>query len=57
MLHQTFGIPIILLDKDLGGETWVRAVQAGADFYLRMPFSYLELAARAKAILCRHDKG
>ncbi len=55
-LHQTFGIPIILLGRDSGGEAWARAVQAGADFYLRVPFSCLELAARVKAILRRYKK-
>jgi len=55
-LHQTFGIPIILLGRDSSGEAWARAVQAGADFYLRVPFSYLELTARVKAILRRYRK-
>ena len=56
-LHQTFGIPIILLGRDPSDEAWVRAVQAGVDFYLREPFSYLELAARVKAILRRYKRG
>jgi len=55
-LHRTFGIPVILLGKDSSDEAWVRAVQAGADFYLRMPFSCLELVARVKAILRRYKK-
>jgi len=29
-------------------------VEAGADFYLLKPYSYLELAARVKAILRRY---
>jgi len=56
-LHQIFSIPIILLGRDTGDETWVRAVQAGADFYLREPFHRVELAARVKAILRRYGKG
>lgn len=56
-LHQTFGIPIILLGRDPRDKAWVRAVQAGADFYLRVPFSCSELAARVKAILRRYKKG
>ena len=56
-LHQAFGIPIILLGRDSSDEAWVRAVQAGADFYLREPFNCLELAARVKAILRRYKKG
>jgi len=55
-LHQTFGIPVILLGRDSSGEAWARAVQVGADFYLRLPFSGLELAARVKAILSRYKK-
>ena len=55
-LHQTFGIPVILLGRDSSGEAWVRAVQAGAEFYLRVPFGCLELVARVKAILRRYKK-
>ena len=42
-LHRTFGIPVILLGDDSSSEVWVKVVEAGADFYLRMPFSYFEL--------------
>ena len=56
LLHNTFGIPVILLGEDSSGEAWMRAVEAGADFYLRKPFSYLELVARARAILRRYKK-
>lgn len=56
-LHSTFGIAVILLGKDCGDEIWAKAlVEAGADFYLRKPFSHLELAARVKAILRRYKK-
>ena len=61
-LHSTFGIPVILLGSDSSDEIWTKAVEAGADFYfrkpfsyLKKPFSYLELVARVKAIL-RHYK-
>jgi len=53
-LRQTFGIPVILLGDDCDVDVWLRVVQVGADFYLRMPFSSLELAARAKAIIRRY---
>ena len=58
-LHQTFDIPIVLLGRDSSDEAWTRAVQAGVDFYLRMPFGNLELPARVKAILrrCKRDSG
>jgi len=55
-LRNTFGIPVILLGKNPSGKAWMRAVEAGADLYLRKPFSYLELAARVKAILQRYKK-
>ncbi len=55
-LHQIFGIPVLLLGLEKNDETWVRAVQAGADFYFRMPFSRLELTARVRAILRRYKK-
>ncbi|GAH75121.1 unnamed protein product, partial [marine sediment metagenome] len=42
--------------KDSGGEAWMRAVEAGADFYLKKPFSYRELVARVKAILRRYRR-
>jgi len=55
-LHGAFGIPVILLGSDSGGEVWTKVVEAGADFYFRKPFSYLELVARVRAILCRYKK-
>ena len=55
-LHQTFGIPVILLGEDASGEAWVKVLRTGADFYLRMPCSYAVLAARIKAILRRYKK-
>jgi len=55
-LRNTFGIPVILLGKDSSGEAYMRAVEAGADLYLRKPFSYPELAARVKVILQRYKK-
>jgi len=55
-LHSTFGIPTILLGSDSGGMAWMRAVEAGADFYFRKPFSFLELVARVRAILRRYKK-
>lgn len=55
-LRNNFGIPVILLGKDPNGMAWMRAVEAGADLYLRKPFSCRELAARAKVILQRYKK-
>jgi len=55
-LHSTFNTPVILLGSDSSGKAWMRAVEAGADFYLRKPFSYLELVVRVRAILRRYKK-
>lgn len=55
-LHNSFGIPVILLGKDSSGEAWMRAVEAGADFYFTKPASHQEVVARVKAILRRYKK-
>jgi len=55
-LHNVFGIPVILLGKDSSGEAWVRAVDAGADFYFTKPSHHQELVARVKAILRRYKE-
>ncbi len=55
-LHKTFGIPVIMMGKEPSDRAWVRAIQTGADFYLKAPFSYSELTARIKAILRRYKK-
>ena len=55
-LHSTFDIPIILLGEDSGDEVWEKVAEARVDLYLKKPFSYLELAARVKAILRRYKK-
>ncbi len=53
-LHGTLGIPIIVLGKQSGGKIWKKAVDAGADCYLKKPFSSRVLVARVKAILRRY---
>ncbi|HUV56970.1 MAG TPA: response regulator [Dehalococcoidales bacterium] len=55
-LHSTFGIPVILLGEDSSDEVWERVMEADADLYLAKPFSYVELAARVKAILRRYRR-
>jgi len=55
-LYEIFGVPVILLGKGPNAEMWKRAVDAGADFYLRKPFSNLVLVARVKAILRRYKR-
>ncbi len=53
-LHCAFGLPVILVGADYADDAWAKALEAGADFYLRIPFSSLELTARAKAIIRRY---
>ncbi len=53
-LRSTFSAPIILLGRDSSGKGWMKAVEAGADFYLRKPFSDLVLVTRVKAMLRRY---
>ncbi len=53
-LRQALGVPIVLMGRDSGGKAWKRAVEAGADLYLKKPFSCRELVARVKAILRRY---
>ncbi len=55
-LHNSFRTPVILLGKDSSGEAWMKAVEAGADFYFTKPSNYQEVVARVKAILRRYKE-
>ncbi|MFA5315854.1 MAG: response regulator [Dehalococcoidales bacterium] len=50
---RDFGLPVMLLGKNNDNSCWERAFEAGADFYLKIPFSKLEILCRIKAILRR----
>ncbi len=50
-LRNIFSAPVVLLGKDSTGKQWARAVEAGADLYLRVPFSDRVLVARVNAVL------
>ncbi len=53
-IRNIFDAPIILLGKDSTGKQWARAVEAGADSYLPVPFSDRLLIARVNALLRRY---
>lgn len=53
-IRNIFDAHIILLGKDSTGKQWARAVEAGADSYLRVPFSDRLLIARVNALLRRY---
>ena len=55
-INSDFGIPVILLGKDRSGHAWIKALEVGAEFYMKIPFGRLELEARIKAILRRYNK-
>ncbi len=55
-LHDTFGIPVVLLGEDSTDETWERVTEAGADLYQVKPCGYRSLVARVKAILRRYRR-
>ena len=55
-IRGMLGIPVILLGYDSGDEVWAELIQARADFYLKRPFTALELVARVRAILRRYHR-
>ena len=55
-LHRAFDIPVILMGSDSNSQAWMKAEEAGADFYLVKPFSYPELVARVKGIIWRYTR-
>jgi DNA-binding response OmpR family regulator len=45
--------PLIVINSNATTETCARAIDAGADFFLRKPFGALELLARVRCLLQR----
>ena len=55
-LHRAFNIPVILMGNDPSGQSWMRAIKVGVDFYIVKPFSYPELVARVNGILRQYTR-
>ena len=53
--HYDPGLPVIALTGNSSEPDRVRGLDTGADDYLAKPFSYVELAARIKAVLRRRE--
>jgi DNA-binding response OmpR family regulator len=53
-LHDSYGIPVIVVGNVTDGEMWKQTVDAGGDCYIREPVSCRGLAARMSAILRRY---
>jgi DNA-binding response OmpR family regulator len=52
-IRHLSGIPLIVISKNASTDTCVKAINAGADYFLRKPFSSLELVARVQSLLYR----
>jgi DNA-binding response OmpR family regulator len=48
-------LPLIVISYNASTEVCVRAIKAGADFFLRKPFGHQELLARIRALLYRSN--
>lgn len=52
-IRRISSIPMIIISKNASTEVCIKAINAGADFFLRKPFGTLELIARMRALLYR----
>ena len=46
-------LPVIVISRNASAETCVRAINAGADYFMRKPFGPLEFIARVQSLLQR----
>ncbi|HEY8172240.1 MAG TPA: response regulator transcription factor [Dehalococcoidia bacterium] len=52
-IHAAYGIPVVMLTVVVDEHDIVRALESGADDYVRKPFSTRELVARVQSVLRR----
>jgi two-component system response regulator VanR len=49
-IRHLSGMPLIVISPNASADTCVRAINAGADYFLRKPFGPLEFLARAQSL-------
>jgi DNA-binding response OmpR family regulator len=52
-LRKLTAIPLIVISSNASAETCVKAISAGADYFMRKPFGPLELVARINSLFQR----
>jgi two-component system OmpR family response regulator len=52
-IRRLTSIPLIVISSNASTETCVKAIDAGADYFMRKPFGPLELLARINSLLQR----
>jgi DNA-binding response OmpR family regulator len=52
-IRRLTGIPLIIISSNASTETCVKAISAGADYFMRKPFGPLELLARVGSLFER----
>ena len=52
-IRHLSGMPIIIISANASAETCVKAINAGADYFMRKPFGPLEFLARVRSLLQR----
>jgi len=55
-IHKLASVPVVILGSDPREDAWDRAVEVGAEAYLRKSLSPEELVARAQSILFRYGR-
>jgi DNA-binding response OmpR family regulator len=52
-IRHLSGVPLIVISPNASADTSVKAINAGADYFLRKPFGPLEFIARVQSLLQR----